>query len=302
MLKLEVPTLKEVLKNSGGDEKLLEELLSKFRLWLKQQSHLPQDISDQRLKFFIYAVKFNFEKAKKNLDTLYTLRNLVPELFENFDPFSDDINLLHTYFQNICLPKLTPEGYRLYICRLIQDDSPMYNAWTILKYFTMIFETGMEEDIVPDIAVIWDCTGVTINQLLKYSPPMLKKFDSCMAAYSLRIKAVYFIHAPKYIDIFMNAAKSIFRAKLFNRIHVCKSGIESLYETIPKAILPAEYGGEEPSMDILTDMWRAKLAQQRDCLIKEGRRKTQESLRVNSIINPDELFGVPGTFRKLELD
>nr|XP_012216111.1 PREDICTED: uncharacterized protein LOC105668350 [Linepithema humile] len=140
MLKLEVPTLKEVLKNSGGDEKLLEELLSKFRLWLKQQSHLPQDISDQRLKFFIYAVKFNFEKAKKNLDTLYTLRNLVPELFENFDPFSDDINLLHTYFQNIGLPKLTPEGYRLYICRLIQDDSPMYNAWTILKYVCNIYK------------------------------------------------------------------------------------------------------------------------------------------------------------------
>ncbi|XP_067215890.1 alpha-tocopherol transfer protein-like isoform X2 [Linepithema humile] len=267
MLKLEVPTLNEVLKNSGGDEKLLEELLLKFRLWLKQQSHLSQDISDQRLKFFIYAVKFNFEQAKKNLDTLYTLRNLVPEFYENFDPFSDDINLLHTYL-----------------------------------YFTMIFETGMEEDIVPDIAVIWDCTGANINHVLKYSPPLLKKFDSCMTAYSLRVKALYVIHAPQYVDIFMKAAKSIFKAKLFNRIHVCKSGIESLYETIPKAILPADYGGEEPSMDILTHMWRAKLAQRRDCLIKEGRRKTQESLRINSIINPDELFGVPGTFRKLEFD
>nr|XP_012218890.1 PREDICTED: alpha-tocopherol transfer protein-like [Linepithema humile] len=100
----------------------------------------------------------------------------------------------------------------------------------------------------------------------------------------------------------MKAAKSMFRAKLFNRIHVYTSGIESLYGTIPKAILPADYGGEEPSMDILTDMWRAKLAQQRDCLIKEGKQKTQESLRTNSIINPDELFGVLGTFRKLEID
>ncbi|XP_067215892.1 retinol-binding protein pinta-like isoform X4 [Linepithema humile] len=218
MLKLEVPTLNEVLKNSGGDEKLLEELLLKFRLWLKQQSHLSQDISDQRLKFFIYAVKFNFEQAKKNLDTLYTLRNLVPEFYENFDPFSDDINLLHTYLQNVCLPKLTPEGYRLYICRLINNDASLYNAWAVLKYFTMIFETGMEEDIVPDIAVIWDCTGANINHVLKYSPPLLKKFDSCMTAYSLRVKALYVIHAPQYVDIFMKAAKSIFKAKLFNRI------------------------------------------------------------------------------------
>nr|XP_012215613.1 PREDICTED: alpha-tocopherol transfer protein-like [Linepithema humile] len=166
----------------------------------------------------------------------------------------------------------------------------------------MIFEIGIEEDIVPEIVVVWDCTGTNINHVFKYTPSMLKKFDSCMAAYSLRIKAVYLIHAPKYIDIFMKTAKSVMRAKLFDRIHVYTSGIESLYKTIPKAILPADYGGEEPSMNILTDMWLAKLAQQRDCLIKEGRRKTQESLRINSIINPDELFGVSGTFRKLELD
>ncbi|XP_067208510.1 uncharacterized protein [Linepithema humile] len=242
MLKLEVPTLNKVLKNSGGDEKLLEELLSKFRLWLKQQSHLPQDISDQRLKFFIYAVKFNIEQAKKNLDTLYTLRNLVPEFYENYDPFSDDINHFHTYFrQSVCLPKLTPQGYRLYICRLINNDASLYNAWAILKYVCNIY----------------------------------------------KVEQMYYFTKTLHVAC---------------HIHVYTSGIESLYGTIPKAILPADYGGEEPSMDILTDMWRAKLAQQRDCLIKEGKQKTQESLRTNSIINPDELFGVLGTFRKLEID
>jgi len=49
------------------------------------------DISDQRLKFFISTVKFDFEKAKEKLDMLYTLRNFVPEIYSNFDPFSDGI-------------------------------------------------------------------------------------------------------------------------------------------------------------------------------------------------------------------
>lgn len=44
MLKLEMPILKKVLKDSGGNEKLLEDLLCKFRLWLKQQNHLPQGL------------------------------------------------------------------------------------------------------------------------------------------------------------------------------------------------------------------------------------------------------------------
>lgn len=42
MLKLEMPAMKEILEETGGNEELLEELLDKFRLWLKQQLHLPQ--------------------------------------------------------------------------------------------------------------------------------------------------------------------------------------------------------------------------------------------------------------------
>jgi len=44
MMKLEMPTLREVLEDCGGNEGLLEELLCKFRLWLKQQNHLPQGL------------------------------------------------------------------------------------------------------------------------------------------------------------------------------------------------------------------------------------------------------------------
>lgn len=44
VMKLEMPTLQEVLKDNNGNENLLIELLCKFRLWLKQQIHLPQGL------------------------------------------------------------------------------------------------------------------------------------------------------------------------------------------------------------------------------------------------------------------
>lgn len=44
VMKLEMPTLQEVLEDSNGNEELLEELSCKFRLWLKQQIHLPQGL------------------------------------------------------------------------------------------------------------------------------------------------------------------------------------------------------------------------------------------------------------------
>jgi len=44
MLKLEMPPFKEILEETGGNEQLLEELLVKLRLWLKQQIHLPEGL------------------------------------------------------------------------------------------------------------------------------------------------------------------------------------------------------------------------------------------------------------------
>lgn len=44
MLQLEIPTFQEVLKDSDSNEQFLEELLCKFKHWLKLQTHLPQGL------------------------------------------------------------------------------------------------------------------------------------------------------------------------------------------------------------------------------------------------------------------
>lgn len=49
------------------------------------------DISEQRLKVYIYTAKFNLENAKRRLDLHYTLRNLIPEFYSNRDPLADNI-------------------------------------------------------------------------------------------------------------------------------------------------------------------------------------------------------------------
>jgi len=49
-------------------------------------------------------------------------------------------------------------------------------------------------------------------------------------------------------------------------------------------------------------MWHAKLVERRDWFLKEEKRKANESLRTNSVLNPEDLFGVSGTFRKLQID
>ncbi|GAB1867374.1 Alpha-tocopherol transfer protein-like [Camponotus japonicus] len=302
MLKLEMPTFKEILKETRGNEQLLEELLDKLRLWLKQQIHLPQDISEQRLKFYIYSAKFNLEKAKKRLDLHYTLRNLIPEVYTTRDPLADCVIQATTIMQWLPLPKLTPENFRIIFFRLIHSDNSIFDVYEYIKYYTMIIEMRIEEDTVNSDIIIFDCTNLTFDHILKFTPIVIKKVDTILEAYGTRLKAIHLINAPSFIDVLMTIVKSIMKAKLVKRIHIYTSGIESLYGIIPRSLLPEEYGGEQLSLNILSDMWKAKLMERREWFLEQEKVKVNESLRSNSVINPDDLFGVSGTFRKLDID
>lgn len=50
-------------------------------------------------------------------------------------------------------------------------------------------------------------------------------------------------------------------------------------------------------------MWYASLVEQRNWFLQQNELKTVESRRSeSSIINPNDLFGISGTFRKLDID
>lgn len=44
MIKLETITIKESAEMADGNEQILQEMSDKFRLWLRQQLHLPQGL------------------------------------------------------------------------------------------------------------------------------------------------------------------------------------------------------------------------------------------------------------------
>ncbi|XP_014485293.1 PREDICTED: alpha-tocopherol transfer protein-like [Dinoponera quadriceps] len=301
VIKLETITIKEAIEVAGGDEQLYQEMLDKFRQWLQQQSHLPQEISDNRLRYTLLSSKFNFEKAKRRLDLIYTLRNLLPEIFDDYDPLSKNITRIHKSVQWVPLPTLTPEKYRVSCFKLLPDEES-FHLHDILRYALMTLDIRAKEDTVNSEIIIADYTHLTLGHVLKYTPSVLKKVDLCMEAYGMRFKVLYAINAPPVFEQMLALIKKFLKPKLFGRIQIVTTGIESLYNDLPRSILPADYGGYAPSLDTLTDMWRAKLMEQRDWLLDQNKLKVNESLRVDSVINPDDLFGVSGTFRKLDID
>lgn len=62
-----------------------------------------------------------------------------------------------------------------------------------------------------------------------------------------RIKKMHFISGSTFLDTVISILKQGMTAKLSKRIYVHDS-CETLYDHIPKEILPQEYGGNEKSL------------------------------------------------------
>lgn len=78
--------------------------------------------------------------------------------------------------------------------------------------------------------------------------------------------------------------------------------MESLYNYIPKRLLPTEYGGEAGPLQDIIDKWVEKIESYRDFFKEEDQYGTDEKKRPGRPKNAESLFGIEGSFRKLEVD
>jgi hypothetical protein len=78
--------------------------------------------------------------------------------------------------------------------------------------------------------------------------------------------------------------------------------MESLYNHIPRDILPIEYGGNGGSINDIIAEWEQKVLDHREFIIKESSYGVDEKKRIGLPISREMLFGIDGTFRKLEID
>lgn len=75
-----------------------------------------------------------------------------------------------------------------------------------------------------------------------------------------------------------------------------------MLEKIPKQYLPKEYGGENGVIQDVVDHWENKLLSYKSYFEEEKQYGTNEKLRPGKPVNSSSLFGIEGSFRKLEVD
>lgn len=170
-----------------------------------------------------------------------------------------------------------------------------------------------------------DLSNVTLGHMLQMDAVFFKKLAAVgETGTPIRHKGLHFINTPPGFDTFFNLFKSFLGDKSKTRvrsnielimsiIHAPKlfpfqlfshgHNIESLYNYVPKNLLPAEYGGDNSSIPEMIDYWYNKILSYRDYFKEEEEYGIVERYRKDiQKQTEDSLFGVDGTFRKLCID
>lgn len=293
-------------KELGEDPKRRQDDIDAIKTWLAKQNHLNANTEDQWILTFLRGCKFSLERTKEKIDSYYTMRTLLPEFFTNRDPMLPELQEILKLGISFPLPHPDPQGRTIFLMRVGQYDPNKIKLQDIMKLNYINMDIVLREDdktIICGDVLIMDMRGVTLSHAAQLQPGLMKKASTVYQdAYPVRPQGIHYVYPPPSFESMFNFIKSFMKDKLRKRISLHGEKIEGLYEHIPQKCLPKEYGGEAGTIDELAAAWRAKVESHRDWLLADEARRSDEKKRPGRPKTSETLFGMEGSFRKLDFD
>ncbi|XP_060527195.1 alpha-tocopherol transfer protein-like [Cylas formicarius] len=270
--------------------------------WLAKEPHLPQNINDKLLQRFLYTCNHSVERAKHLIDLFYTIRSQSPEIFADRDPDAPHIRQAFEDIDFVPLPKLSAQNYKVFLYNLRTSDPEKYHFVDALKAFFVLADVRMLlETEVPDGEIpIFDMRNFTLKHLTKIVLPVLKKYMLyTQEAHPIKLRQIHLLNVPTFLDRCLHIVRPFMKSEVGKMIHTHLPNSTTLYDHVPRDLLPEEYGGTVGKIDDLKRAWIDKVRQHRDYVVDESRWAVDERKRPRP---PAHTVSMEGSFRSLSID
>ncbi|XP_047999544.1 alpha-tocopherol transfer protein-like isoform X1 [Leguminivora glycinivorella] len=282
----------------------MDEAIDLLQEWTLKQPHFVKKMYPRiYLEAILISTKGSVEIAKRRIDKMCTMRTFSPQLFDKTDA-KKDLMELHDIIKTVNLPKLTEDHYRISLIKPTGKPMPLhYNHLDFFKFSIILAEHIKLYDYCQGFVIVMDHRDASIMDFAtKTNLFELQNIISLLTeGYGIRMKGLHILSPSKFVDTLVAIFKQVFSAKLASRIHVHKK-VETLYEYLPKTLLPKDLGGDERSISTLYDEWLQELSTEDHINYMRMMREacTDEKLRLKDHF--DENIGLSGTFRALAFD
>lgn len=166
--------------------------------------------------------------------------------------------------------KATSENYKCCIMRLIDSKTEKWNFNDVIKTFFMVADVRLvSPDPDPDNLAagevpIFDMNGVSIWHLLKVNLSTLKLyFKYAQEAHPVRVQQIHVVNCTPLINRIMSLIKPLLKPEVAARFQFHTPGSETLYDFIPREMLPEEYGGYAGPIKDIKDIWTKRFLAKR---------------------------------------
>ncbi|XP_067014783.2 alpha-tocopherol transfer protein-like isoform X1 [Anabrus simplex] len=295
------PTLDDLLRTCP---ELKREDVQHLQDWIEKQPHLPS-ISDEHLVTFLNACYYSLERAKVMIDKHYTIRTHAPDLFSNVDVLSPAIQNQLKLFEMATLRWKTPLGYWVSASRALPHVSASEFIFDVdIKISLMAIDVMNRLDPVsPGHILILDSAGITMAHAARAGIGTIRKlFTYAQGALNLRLKEIHVIHVTPIIDHIMGIVKPFLGKELAEMLHFHSGEMEGFYKQFPKEILPKEFGGTCLNMASYHDYAIQRITENREWLLSQATLRVDENRRPGRATSAEDLFGMEGSFKRLEID
>ncbi|KYM77580.1 Alpha-tocopherol transfer protein-like protein, partial [Atta colombica] len=200
----------------------------------------------------------------------------------------------------------TEEGYKIVYTRLIDYEPSRFIYNDVMKYFSMVIDLWLyTEGTAKGHVIVIDMTGVTFAHAGHLSPVGIKKYLYYLQeAIPIRLKGLHFINTNAVMDIILSMMKPFMKKELMDVLHIHTNPKNTLGKFIPLEAFPCDVGleGKARPWNEQQEKQLKRLEHHREWFLQdEVTSRVNEALRIGKSKTID-MFGVEGSFKKLDID
>lgn len=210
---------------------------------------------------YLKVYDFDLEKAKVLLLLNLETRKNEPNIFTNRDVLDDAYQQAFRTLQIFPMPKNTSENHKITISRLIDADPDKYVYIDVIRSVVAMldarFVTLDDNELIDGEIGITDMSGFGWWHFMKTvsNLSLMKKYMKYVQeAAPFKVIQNHFINCPTTMEKFMALLKPFMKKEILESIKF-HTNAESLYEYLPKDLLPNEFGGTAGKCDDLHRDW-----------------------------------------------
>lgn len=218
---------------------------------------------------FLKINEFDAEKAQQLLVLNLEVREQNPVLFLNRDILSEELQQAARTMTFIPMSKPTSKLQNVNIMHLADEDPNSYDVVGITRLIHAIFDARFVmcegSELTCGEIGICDMKGFSFRHMLKairHTSIMSGHMKYSEEAMPTKIIQNHFINCSSIVHRLMTIFKPFMKQETIDTIkfHV---EMDTLYEYVPRELLPNEYGGTAGSLSDLHDEWQEKLLTKR---------------------------------------